>query len=155
MILHTTSNFSPSPLSVCVTHPSIKISKINACDWRKLLPFEAAATSWCHRSSPAEGQERLLFVKIDEQIFGRTVKLPQSPLCWNPYMHFVPLMPLIASPHGRIPGCHPRLIFLPLLAAGPPLCSPSGCLIKGAPSNEITPWGLMVWLIDRHTAGED
>lgn len=47
-----------------------------------------------------------------------------------------------APPHFSASPCLPR-------------CFLSGRLIKGALSNEITPWGLMVWLIDRHTAGED
>lgn len=128
------------------------------CDWMNLgllrlqvLPGLIKA----QRRPMAEGQERLLleFVKMAKQNFGRAVKLSRPLLCWNP--DFVPLMLLISSPHGRVPGSDRCLIFLPLLAAGPPLCSPSGCLIKGALSNEITPWGLMVWLIDRHTARED
>lgn len=46
------------------------------------------------------------------------------------------------------------LIFISPSAACPPHPpSPSGCLIKGALSNEITPLGLIAWLIDRHTAG--
>lgn len=60
---------------------------------------------------------------------------------------------LITSPCS-LPASYHHLIFLHL-SFGLPLCILSGCLIKGALSNEITPWGLMVWLIDRHTAGED
>lgn len=81
-----------------------------------------------------------------------------SMLCLNPHPHppiYWPLsfILLITSPHG-LPAFCPCLIFLPLSYCLP-LCFLSGCLIKGALSNEITPWGLMVWLIDRHTAGED
>lgn len=47
------------------------------------------------------------------------------------------------------PHLHFSLRHLP-----PPLSPPlSERLIKGAPPNEITPWGLIPWLIDRHTAG--
>lgn len=54
---------------------------------------------------------------------------------------------LITSSYLRVPpNLHSSLCRLP-----PP--SLSGHLIKGAPSNEITPLGLIAWLIDRHTAG--
>lgn len=65
----------------------------------------------------------------------------------------LPSILLITSPQG-LPAPYHCLIFL-LLSFCLPLSFLSGCLIKGALSNEITLWGLMVWLIDRHTPGED
>lgn len=78
----------------------------------------------------------------------------EPPLLWllssaDPPPSFSPTLSWLVLPAA----CY-HLIFLPLplLTAS---CFLPGCLIKGALSNEITPWGLMVWLIDRHTAGED
>lgn len=79
----------------------------------------------------------------------------------RPRCAWIPLPPLqtlssillITSPHGLPASCYP-LIFL-TLSHSLRLCFVCACLIKGVLSNEITPWGLMVWLIDRHTARED
>lgn len=75
--------------------------------------------------------------------------LPSLPPSADPLFH--PTNHLSTRPTCIL---HHHLIFLPL-SYFLPLCFLSGCLIKGALSNEITLWGLMVWLIDRHTAGED
>lgn len=67
---------------------------------------------------------------------------------------FPPPRLLISSPPG-LPACspHPHFSLRRLPLSLPLSASLSEHLIKGASPNEITPRGLIAWLIDRHTAG--
>lgn len=93
--------------------------------------------------------------------WNHTLNVMHSPCCAWVSLPFPPSPPLTPLFHptnhlSTRPTCiTPPPHFSPSLSRCLPLSFLSGCLIKGALSNEITPWGLMVWLIDRHTAGED